>query len=267
MFQRKPRSGGRVRWRQILLPAEHGSWGLVLEPILLGWLVAPTGSGFLLGLAAFLLFLAYQPLSLWWADRRRGRQLRRTLVAGQAGTAFVGVALLLLGWVIWQQGFRFLWPLLPALPFALAYLWYDLGPQRRTWQAELSAPIAFAATSAIIVLSADHPAGAALLLWAVLIARALPSILYVRARLRLDKGLPSQPWPALFSHGIALTAAGMAVWQLQLPPLALLVYGLLALRCVEGLSAQRRPLAVRAIGFLEMGLGLLLVLVVGLGWA
>src|SRR5258708_7378263 len=45
----------------VFLPKEHGSWSLALEPILLGLLVAPSGSGVSLAVAAIAGFFARRP--------------------------------------------------------------------------------------------------------------------------------------------------------------------------------------------------------------
>lgn len=46
--------GRRPSLRSVAIPAEHGGWGLTLEPGILGVLVAPDLAGVLLGLAALL---------------------------------------------------------------------------------------------------------------------------------------------------------------------------------------------------------------------
>src|SRR5438067_8458307 len=44
----------RSPWRAVVIPSEHGGWGLTLEPALLGLLVAPSIAGGALAIAAFL---------------------------------------------------------------------------------------------------------------------------------------------------------------------------------------------------------------------
>ena len=39
------RGPGGVRLRTVALPVEHGGWGISLEPVVLGLLVAPSASG------------------------------------------------------------------------------------------------------------------------------------------------------------------------------------------------------------------------------
>src|SRR3989304_8628992 len=60
-----------VRMRLVALPAEHGGWGLLMEPIALGLAVAPTAAGAVLGPAALGGVLARHPPKIALADRRR----------------------------------------------------------------------------------------------------------------------------------------------------------------------------------------------------
>ena len=50
------------------LPAEHGGWGLTLEPGLLGLLMAPSAAGVCVALAALVAFLARTPLKVVVVD-------------------------------------------------------------------------------------------------------------------------------------------------------------------------------------------------------
>ena len=113
-----------VRLRPIALPAEHGSWGLVLEPIVLGLLVAPTGAGFCLGLGAFASFLTRRPFKVAWAQSGGTRSERaRIATAFFAGYALIAAVAFLTA--LWLSGVRPLLPLLGALPFAAVFLAYD----------------------------------------------------------------------------------------------------------------------------------------------
>src|SRR3954463_11180737 len=70
-----------VRVKTIALPTEHGGWGITLEPVVLGLLVAPTPAGVGLALATIGAFLARHPFKIVAGDRRRGRRFPRTPVA------------------------------------------------------------------------------------------------------------------------------------------------------------------------------------------
>ena len=65
-------AAGWAAWRPVVIPAEHGGWGFMLEPVLLGLLVAPSPAAGLFALATIAAFLLRHPLKLTLADRRRG---------------------------------------------------------------------------------------------------------------------------------------------------------------------------------------------------
>lgn len=252
------------RIRSIALPAEHGSWGLTLEPILLGLLVAPSWAGVGIAIGAFNLFLLRWPLKMAQTSHRQQRQARTRLAL-----RFVGIygLLTVVGFAIaiWLVDWQPLWPLLLGLPFGLIFFLYDRQNRSRSWQAELAGPVAFATVASAIALAGGWPITPALALWAVLVARAVPSIMYVRARIRLDRGRPYQQRLTLGLHVIALAVVGWLIWNNWLPWPTLIVFGLLLIRATWGLSPYRRSVPIKVIGFSELGWGILTVLVVGLG--
>lgn len=253
------------RLRTIALPAEHGSWGLTLEPILLGLLVAPSWGGVGLGIGAFGLFLLRWPFKVAQTSYRQKRTIRLNLalrfVVLYGLLSIVGFAL-----AIWQAGWQPLWPFLLALPFGLIFYHYDRQNRSRSWQAELAGPIAFSATATSIALAGGWQVAPALALWGVLVARAIPSILFVRSRIRLDRDRPHQPLLALGTHGLALLAVGWLSGLGWLPTITLGVFILLLLRAIWGLSPYRRAVPIKVIGFSELAWGLLTVLTVAVGW-
>src|SRR5512140_1195258 len=60
--------GVSVRSRRVALPVEHGGWGLVLEPVVLGLVVVPSIGGIWLAVAAVACFLWRQPFKLAFGD-------------------------------------------------------------------------------------------------------------------------------------------------------------------------------------------------------
>src|SRR5437764_14320935 len=88
------RPQNRVRLKTIALPVEHGGWGLSLEPVALGLLVAPSLPGLFLSVATLAAFLARHPLKLIMADRRRGRRFARTPVAERFVLLYILIATL-----------------------------------------------------------------------------------------------------------------------------------------------------------------------------
>jgi hypothetical protein len=162
-------------------------------------------------------------------------------------------------------GVRSFFPLLLALPLLLVFIVYDQRPGR-SWQAELAAPIAFSAVVSAIALAGGWSFPAALALWAFMIARSVPAILFIRVRLRLDKGKSVKPWGTYLAHLVAVLVVGTIAWLGWLPWSAVLATVILLARSVWGLSAYRWQSSVKALGFLETGFGLMAVLLVAAGY-
>jgi hypothetical protein len=74
-----------LRLKPLALPVEHGGWGLLAAPVVLGLLVAPSVAALGVGLGACLAFLARHPLKLAAADWRQGRRTARTRAAVGVG--------------------------------------------------------------------------------------------------------------------------------------------------------------------------------------
>ncbi len=72
------------RMRGVVIPSEHGGWGLTLEPIVLGLAVAPSIPGLMIGVMALATFLFRTPFKIAAGDILRRRRLPRTLLAVQA---------------------------------------------------------------------------------------------------------------------------------------------------------------------------------------
>lgn len=256
-----------MRLRAIAIPAEHGGWGFLLEPIALGLLVVPSLAGVLIGLAAVAAFLTRQPLRLVLADRRRRKRHERTVVAERIGLVYAGIAAFGLLAAIREAGLVPLLPLLLVSPFLLIFLAYDVQRQSRALLAELAGPVALSATAASIGLAGGWYLAESLALWGVLIARAVPAILYVRARLRLSRGEDSHPAVPLAAHVAGLIVVAALVRVGLLPALAAVALLLLLLRAAVLLSRYVPSMTTRAVGFLELALGALTVVLVAAGYA
>ncbi len=254
-----------VSFRSVGLPAEHGSWSLVSEPILLGLFVAPSWAGLALVVAAFSLFLFNRPFKVWMGDRRRGRVYERTSVAQRIMVVYGAIAVAASLIALLLGGLLPFAPFLLAMPLLLVFMYYDQRPGRH-WQAELAAPVAFAGVVAAVALAGGLTWIVALSLWGFMVARAVPTILYVRARLRLDKGKPGSPWGILLAHVAAVVVVVGLVWPGWLPLTAVIAVAILLTRAVWGLSPYRWRSSAKALGFLEMGFGLLTVLLVAVGF-
>jgi len=116
-----------------------------------------------------------------------------------------------------------------------------------------------------MTLASGESLRTALFLWVVLLARNIPSILYIRARLRLDKGKPVEAIPTYLSNLGAVLGVMVLTLAGYTSILSLVALLILAARAAYGLSPYRRNIRVQIIGVLEMFYGLLVVLLTAIG--
>jgi hypothetical protein len=252
--------------RSVALPVEHGGWGFLLEPIILGLLVAPSVAGAALGSSALFAFLARHPLKLAMADRQRGVRQPRTVLAERVAAAY-GLAAALALAAAWPLATRAFWPFLAAAaPVGLVQLLYDVRLKGRQLVPELAGALALGAVAPAMARAAGWEAAPAACLFGILALRAVSAILYVRARLRLDRGMPAGVRPSVAGHLAALVLACALALSGQAPWLAAVAFAILLLRAVHGLSTARGSVRPQALGFRELGFGALTTALLALGY-
>ncbi len=261
-------NGVRPRIRSIALPTEHGGWGFTLEPILLGLLVAASVTAWELSAAALGIFLARRPVKIVSTDIVRKRWLPRSRIALVFSLLYAGIALVgVVGAFFTAEG-PFWIPVLVAAPFALYALRADAHSKNRVLLPELFGSIAMGATVSAIALGSGWGLAPAFGLWLVLAARDVAAIVLVRGQIRRNKGKPvgaSKVYAvqAACTAAVAIAAAfGIIPW-LSVPAIGFV--GVVAL-----VSLNRPPVEARVIGWTQMAVGLMVVLLtaagVHLGW-
>src|SRR6266545_219450 len=161
------RMAAGVRIRPIALPAEHGGWGLLFEPIVLGLLLAPSVAGLCLSLSAVGAFLMRHPFKLAVGDWRRTRRSSRTALAVRFAILYFVIAALGLSVAIKTGGAAFLLPLLFAAPIVIGQLYYDSMGRSRALIAELGGSISIGAVATAIAIAGGWPSPAAFGLWVI----------------------------------------------------------------------------------------------------
>lgn len=157
-------------------------------------------------------------------------------------------------------------PLLAALPLALVQLHFDARNRGRDLVPQSLGALAPGALASAVLMAGGWPLAPALLPWLLLALKSAASVLYVRARLRLDRGSAADRLSAWIGHGVAVSiAGGLAVAELG-PWLAAAAFVVLTLRALVGLAALRRPVRPQSVGFQEIGYGLLTVLLLAAGY-
>ncbi len=254
-----------LRIRPIALPAEHGGWGLLFEPIILGLLLAPSLAGLFLAAGAVGAFLARHPFKLAIGDWRQDRRIPRTALAERFAILYVCIAALSLGLAIKTAGAGFLLPLLIAAPFTIVQLFYDSLGRSRTLMAELAGSISIGSVATAIGIAGGWPRPAAFGLWVILAARTVPTILYLRARLRLLHRKSASPRVVIVMHVLAIPIVFGLARARVVPLLAVAALVVLLLRAVIGFSKSGKAMTAKKLGLRELGFGAVLVFAVVLG--
>jgi hypothetical protein len=254
----------RVRLKPIALPSEHGSWGFLLEPLLLGLALAPTLAGFSLALAVAAAFLVRNPLRVFL--RARGGGSPRFAVARRVALFYGIVAVLGVVAGAAVAGVAPLWPLAAVSPLAVVFVHFDARNRGRSMTAELLAPAGLAAATPAIVLAAGWPTAAAVTAWVVVVIKALPTVIYIRARLRLEDGVRVTVWPSATAHLLAVAVA-VGLWWWGAVPLSVAgALAVLAARGIIGLTPVRWGRTPKQIGVLEFVFSGIYVVAVAAGY-
>ena len=255
-----------VRLRSIALPVEHGGWGLLFEPILLGLLLAPSVAGLFVSVTATAAFLARHPFKVAMTDWHRKRVMRRTRLAQRFAIVYASVAVVSLGLAIRTGGEAFLLPLVFAAPIAIGQLSYDSVGKSRALAAELAGSISTGALATAIAICGGWPRLLAFALWVLIAARSVPTILYLRARLRLLRHKPASARIAIAAHLLAVFVIIVLAWEQIAPWLALLAMGILLIRAATGLRSVI-PITPQRLGVGELFFGAFTIAAVSIGYA
>lgn len=254
-----------VRVGQIALPTEHGGWGLLLEPLIAGLAIAFSFAGCWIALMTIGAFLTRQPLKVLVIDRRGMRVNERAKVAASFVLGFGAISAIGLGGAILSGGFTPLLPFGIVFPLAAVQTYFDFSRKSRRLLPELGGAIAISASVAAIMLAGGFSWTVAAAFWAIFVARLIPSILYVRERLLLEKGKTYSRSIPLAAHVAAFSLVAVLAYKGLSPILTVIAMLLLLYRAVEGLSAGRTKMKAMKIGVYEVGYGVVTLLSVIIG--
>jgi hypothetical protein len=249
--------------RSLALPTEHGGWGFTLEPILLGLLTAPSATGWELAVASTAVFLARRPLKLVTTDLVRRRWLGRSAAALMIALVYVLIAAAgVVGAFVTTQG-PFWWPMIAAAPLAAIALSADARSRNRRLVPQLAGAIAMGSTVAAIGMGAGRGWVLSFGLWGVLAARDLAAIVLARGMVRRFKAKTVEAGPILVVQIVAVAAVGAMALAAAVPWLSVVAMAILG--SVAFVSLRRPPVPASAVGWTQMGVGLLVVLLTALG--
>lgn len=253
------------RLRQIALPTEHGGWSFLLEPLVAGLIIAFSPAAPWIALMTIGAFLIRQPLKVLVIDRLGMRARERALAAAAFVVLYTVLFAIGMTGALTSTGFSQMLPFLFVLPLAIFQIYNDFFRRSRQLVPEITGAVCVSSSVAVIALSSGLPWMTAGALWLVFVSRLIPSILYVRHRLRLEKGKEySRITPTAAHIGAVILIAILAYNGLS-PILTIFAMLLLLYRSVSGLAPNRTKMRAMQIGIWELIYGSLTVLSVVVG--
>ncbi len=255
----------KINLKQISLPTEHGSWGFLFEPIVVALAIGPSFSGLAIAVMTIGAFLARQPLKVLIIDRLGQKNSARARAAVNFLILFSAISAAGFASTLYLTGIRPLMPFILVLPFAAVQIYFDGSRKSRGLLPELLGGVSISASSAAIMLAGGASVFAAAAIWILMIARLIPSIIYIRNRLRLEKGKRHSFSQPVAFHSAAFIAVVVLAYYGGVPWLAVAAMAILLFRTVNGLSASRKKLKAMQIGVLEVVYGAVTVFAIVLG--
>jgi hypothetical protein len=243
--------------RAVALPHEHGGWGLTLEPVLLGLLVAPSAAGVALGAAAVAAFLVRAPLKVVGVDCWRHRRLPRTTLAAQVAAIELAVLAALVMVTVRGAGPGWWAPLAVAAPLVAVEAAYDVRSRSRRLVPELCGAIGIASVAAAIARAGEASWTISIGLWLVLAARAVASVPFARAQVLRAKGrrIGTASVDLAQVAAVAIAAAGWVAGAV--PGAAFVAVAAVALGQTAWLRLRPPPVVV--VGVTQLAVGLAIV--------
>ena len=255
-----------VNIRSIALPTEHGGWSLLLEPLILGLILAFSWVGLCFAFALLLGFLTHQPAKIFIKDLIKQRQTRRSQVSlyflvgyGLVGLILALPALISAPSLLW-------WMLLVLTPFIIVQLTYDFQNKSRELIPELCGAIALSGTVSLITILGKLSWQVSILLWLLVGLRAITSIFFVRTLFRKQRGKPAAVRLTYVLHFIAIGFAVLLALIDLTPYLAILSFVILLLRAWQSIESPI-PLKPKTVGIREIAYGIVTIVCIAVGFS
>ncbi len=246
--------------KAVILPREHGSWGLTFEPLTLALIAAYSSSGLLLFLGATAAFFAHPPARKLLAREKKNQYALPFFIL------YGGLAGALMGIYVYSTTWPASGPLLLALLLMIAYLILEAFSLGRELYTEITASLAVGLMALSIVLSGGWAWPQALAFLLLLYLRSVSTTLYVHHRLLLDKKQLPSVFKAMGWQALSMASAVMLWLNGSIPLLALTAVLILTARALWGLSSKRKKTTVRKIGMMEFAFGLQFVILSAIGY-
>lgn len=253
----------KINIRQIALPTEHGSWGFVLEPLILALLVAYSFPGLMLAVCAFFMFLSYQPLRILF-KRKNNKELKKysSIIFG----LYILFATVLFLITFSQVKIITLLPVGISLLLMSLYLINLYKQKNRELFSELSAPVSISILTLSILLFKGWQIEYVIAFLIVLLARSIPTTFYVHTKLQMFKKKEFKNTLPIISVYIF---TGILLWASMFGLTPFLTFAaslMLLIRAHMGIFYTKENFKVVNFGIMEFVYGGLFVIISALGY-
>ncbi len=274
-------SHARARVRSLIVPREHGAWGMFLVPLATGAVVGLVGGGRALALPWLLLatlsiFWLRTPVESWLGTTpMRAQTADERKFVGKGILALIATSAVALAGLFWQgQNLQLLWlGLVSAKAFGTQVLLRKWSRDTRTLSQIVGAIALTATAPAAYIVVQGSLNKTAVLLWLCNWFFAVNQIQFVQLRIHSSR-LQGVWTKALCARSFLVTqlvvVTGLCItWRLQrLSGLVILAFVPALARGIHWVVAPSRRLAVRRLGWTELAqaltFGVLLVAAFGL---
>jgi len=229
-------------------------------------LVASSDTGFALVILSLASFLMRQPLKIALIDLRKKKLYLRTRISIGFVAIYGLIALLALLASLAGGGLPVILPLIPAYLIAIVQVWiFDVRGNSRHWLPEVLGAVVMSTFAISIAIAGGWTLLPAVALASIIVARAIPTIFYVRARLRQIKGGETNPQVAIILHILSLVVI-IALSIINIVPILTIVAMMILLGRATFFIKQAKEVPAKIVGIQEIVFGLILIVSSAIGY-
>jgi len=249
--------------KSVAFPREQGSWGFMLEPLILALLVAFTINGLLIALSAFIIFLSHQPVRAI-ANKKSHKEIK--LTASIIFIIYSSIAVILIFTAFLNMKLILFLPYFTALLLMTIYLLLELKGYGRLLAAELIAPVAVSLIAVCITLVNGWSVNFILAFWIILLSRSIQTTFYINAIVKIIKKQSASPLLTYTSGFLFLLIVTLNAFQHLSPYLAIAAVIILIIRSFVGFTSTNKKVNIKKIGILEFVYGIVFIILVAIGY-
>ncbi len=250
--------------KKVAFPPEHGSWGFVIEPLLLSLLVAYSQIGLMLVIAAFFIFLNHQPVRVLLNKKKRTQFLWKALFFFFFYSFVILISFYI---VLTNTAFQNLLPFDFAVLLMFIFFVLEIMQNGRKLFAEFIAPLAITFIALSVVLINGWNIYSTIAFAVILLGRAIPTVLYVNVKVQFLKGNKVSKIPFYLAELLLLVIGIYLIFLGLIPKLSLIAMSLLIARAEYGLAKTNLSENVKTLGIKEFIFGILYVIIIFIGYS